>query len=311
MLGGLKQRENTQQAAALTGAAWRQSFKRVFGRKNGLNDQFWDDLEEALIVSDVGVATTVEMLKYLKGETDAKRITDAVQVRSILRAHVVRTFRKIKHSGLDSSKPTILLVVGVNGVGKTTSIAKLAFAAKSEGRRVVLAAADTFRSGAIEQLRFWGAKLDLYVVSQQTGSDSGAVAFDAVSAAKARQTELLIIDTAGRLHTSHNLMEELKKIKNIIYKEAKNFVIKVLLVIDGNTGQNGISQAKYFTEALQCDGVMITKLDGTAKGGVALAISGELELPIWFAGTGEKLEDLSMFDPQGFADEILPEPIKK
>jgi fused signal recognition particle receptor len=233
-------------------------------------------------------------------------------VRQALHEHVVSTFRaRLNGDPIPDNRPVVLLVVGVNGAGKTTSIAKLAHAAQSEGRRVVLAAADTFRAGAIEQVKVWGDRLNVPVVAQQAGSDPGAVAYDAMAAARARNADLVIVDTAGRLHTKHNLMEEIKKVRNIVDRQGDGFEKRVLLVIDGTTGQNGLAQAKAFTEAVRCDGVMLTKLDGTAKGGIALAIAGELGLPVWFAGTGEKVSDISEFDPAGFADAILPETIAR
>jgi fused signal recognition particle receptor len=209
---------------------------------------------------------------------------------------------------IPDDEPVVLLVVGVNGAGKTTSIAKLVDVAKSEGKNIMLAAADTFRAGAIEQIKIWGDRLDVPVIAQAAGSDPGAVAFDALNAARARKLDLLIIDTAGRLHTTHNLMEELRKIRGIVEKNGSGFTERIMLVIDGTTGQNGMIQTKSFTEAVNCNGVFLTKLDGTAKGGVALAISGELGLPIWFIGTGEKSSDMSAFDPDAFAAALLPEP---
>jgi fused signal recognition particle receptor len=191
-------------------------------------------------------------------------------------------------------------------VGKTTSIAKLARAAQQEGRKVDLAAGDTFRAGAIEQLKTWGERLDIPVIAHQAGSDPGAVAFDAISAARARGADLVIVDTAGRLHTRHNLMEEVRKVRGVIDRQAAGFTVRSLLVIDGTTGQNGLAQARAFLGAVHCDGVVLTKLDGTAKGGIALAIAGELGLPVVFIGTGEQVDDLSAFDPDGFAAALVP-----
>jgi fused signal recognition particle receptor len=209
---------------------------------------------------------------------------------------------------IPGDEPVVLLVVGVNGAGKTTSIAKIVDVAKAEGKNVMLAAADTFRAGAIEQIQIWGERLDVPVIAQAAGSDPGAVVFDALNAARARDIDLLIIDTAGRLHTTHNLMEELRKVRRIVEKNGSGFTERIMLVIDGTTGQNGMIQAKSFTEAVNCNGVFLTKLDGTAKGGVALAIAGELGLPIWFIGTGEKSSDMSAFDSDAFASALLPEP---
>ena len=209
---------------------------------------------------------------------------------------------------IPADEPVVLLVVGVNGAGKTTSIAKIVDVAKAQGKNVMLAAADTFRAGAIEQIQIWGERLDVPVIAQAAGSDPGAVVFDALNAARARDVDLLIIDTAGRLHTMHNLMEELRKVRGIVEKNGSGFTERIMLVIDGTTGQNGMIQAKSFTEAVNCNGVFLTKLDGTAKGGVALAIAGELGLPIWFIGTGENSSDMSAFDSDAFASALLPEP---
>ena len=309
MFGRLRRKEKTEESTKKTGAAWKRALGGLF-RRGGIDDDFWEELEEALIVSDVGVQTSLKIvgeLQELAGEHGWKETS---QVREALHQRIIETFDNLTDDDpLPKGQPTVLLVVGVNGVGKTTSIAKISQSAKSEGRNVLLAAADTFRAGAIEQLKIWGERLDIPVIAQHAGGDPGAVTFDAMSAARARGVDLVVIDTAGRLHTKQNLMEELRKIRRIIDREGGGFVVKVLLVIDGNTGQNGLSQAKSFTEAVDCDGVMLTKLDSTAKGGIALAIAGELGLPVWFAGTGEQVDDLSEFDPSGFADTILPESI--
>ncbi len=309
MFGRLRRKEKTEESAQKTGAAWKRALGGLF-RRGGIDDDFWEELEEALIVSDVGVQTSLEIVEELQEQTKLNGWKETDQVREALHGRIVETFDSLgEEDPLPEDSPTVLLVVGVNGVGKTTSIAKIASSAKAEGRNVLLAAADTFRAGAIEQLRIWGHRLEIPVIAQHAGGDPGAVTFDAMTSAKARRVDLVVVDTAGRLHTKHNLMEELKKVRGIIDREGEGFVVKVLLVIDGNTGQNGLAQAKSFTEAVHCDGVMLTKLDSTAKGGIALAIAGELELPVWFAGTGEKVDDLSEFDPAGFADTILPESI--
>lgn len=309
MFGRLRRKEKTEESAQKTGAAWKRALGGIF-RRGGIDDDFWEELEEALIMSDVGVNTSLEIIEQLQTLTDENNWKETEQVREALHDRIVATFNDLgEEDPLPDNTPTVLLVVGVNGVGKTTSIAKIAQSAKSEGRNVLLAAADTFRAGAIEQLKIWGDRIGIPVIAQNAGGDPGAVTFDAMAAAKARNMDLVIVDTAGRLHTKHNLMEELKKVRGIIDREGAGFTVKVLLVIDGNTGQNGLSQAKAFTEAVHCDGVMLTKLDSTAKGGIALAIAGELELPVWFAGTGEKVDDISEFDPAGFADTLLPESI--
>ena len=309
MFGRLRRKEKTGDSSQKTGAAWKRALGGIF-RRSRIDDDFWEELEEALIVSDVGVKTTLELIESLQKQTGENGWNEPEQVRQALHDRIVETFGSITQDDpLPNDAPAVLLVVGVNGAGKTTSIAKIAQSAKSENRKVLLAAGDTFRAGAIEQLKIWGERLNIPVIAQNAGGDPGAVAFDAISAAKARGVDLVIVDTAGRLHTKHNLMEELKKVRGVIDREGDGFLKRVLLVIDGNTGQNGLAQAKAFTEAVHCDGVMLTKLDSTAKGGIALAIAGELRLPVWFAGTGEKVEDMSEFDPASFADTILPDSI--
>lgn len=278
----------------------------MFGRKD-LSEEFWEELEQALIVSDVGAKTSAQLVGDIRSRATAAGEKDPAAVRALLKSSISGTLsRPVKGDILPPEQPTVLLIVGVNGVGKTTSIAKLARAAQQEGRKVVLAAGDTFRAGAIEQLKTWGERLDIPVIAHQAGSDPGAVAFDAISAARARGADLVIVDTAGRLHTRHNLMEEVRKVRGVIDRQAAGFTVRSLLVIDGTTGQNGLAQARAFLGAVHCDGVVLTKLDGTAKGGIALAIAGELGLPVVFIGTGEQVDDLSAFDPDGFAAALVP-----
>ena len=249
------------------------------------------------------------MIEGLKNVVDDRSLKEPDQVRVRMRSQITEMLTD--SSGVDpfpDGEQVVLLVVGVNGSGKTTSIAKLAQVAANEGRQVMFAAADTYRAGAIEQIKIWGERLGVPVIAQRAGSDPGAVVFDALNAARARGTDLLIIDTAGRLHTRHNLMEELRKVHRIVNKNSGGFTERVLLVIDGTTGQNGLIQARSFTESVQCNGVFLTKLDGTARGGVVLAIAGELGLPIWFIGTGERASDMSAFDAGAFAETLLPDP---
>ena len=302
-----RKRDKTFETTAKTGAVWRRVLGQVLGR-NTVGPEVWDELEEVLITSDVGVSTAIELIERVKAHASTGGAVSAQGIMEQLRIAMVETLsRPLANDPIPTGQPVVVLVVGVNGSGKTTSIAKLARAAVRDGRKVMLGAADTFRAGAIEQLRVWGDRLDLPVVYQQAGSDPGAVAFDTLSSARARGADVVLIDTAGRLHTRHNLMEELKKMRSIVDRQADGYVQRVLLVIDGASGQNAIVQARSFTEAVRCDGVMITKLDGSAKGGVALAIAGDLGLPIWFIGTGESLDDLSEFDPAGFTDALLPD----
>ncbi|MBI4220485.1 MAG: signal recognition particle-docking protein FtsY [Chloroflexi bacterium] len=302
-------REKTKEAAGKTSGAFSRLLGGLFARQV-LDEDFWSGLEEALIVADVGIATTQSLLGSLRQRARDQRLDSPTPVRAVLREEIAAVLKSAAagKSGPPEKDRTAMLVVGVNGVGKTTSIAKLAYAAKSEGRTVMLAAADTFRAGAIEQLAIWAQRLGVEVITHQAGSDPGAVAFDAMAAAQRRQADLVLIDTAGRLHTKHNLMQELKKVHGSVQRQGAGYAQRVLLVIDGTTGQNGLAQAKAFSDAIGCDGVFLTKLDGTAKGGIVLAIAGELKLPVWFIGTGEKLEDLSEFDPEAFAEALVPEP---
>ncbi len=302
-----RKREKTAETSAKTAAAWRRALGGLFGG-SGVSEEFWEDLEEALITADVGFNTTMQLIETVRERTGGLRSRDAGSVRNALREAIVETLSKPDRADpFPDGRPVAMLVVGVNGSGKTTSIAKLASAGVRDGRTALLGAADTFRAGAIEQLRIWGERLKLPVVYQQAGSDPGAVAFDTIAAAKARGADLVIIDTAGRLHTRHNLMEELKKVHRIVERQAADYERRTLLVIDGVSGQNAVTQAKSFTGAVRCDGVMITKLDGSARGGMVLAIAGDLGLPTWFVGTGESVEDISEFDAAAFADALLPD----
>ncbi|MDA1256391.1 MAG: signal recognition particle-docking protein FtsY [Chloroflexi bacterium] len=302
-----RRKGKTEASASRTGALWSRSIGALF-RRTALDDDFWDELEESLIVADVGASTTMELLDAVRDRAAELGAKDPSDVRGILRDEMTtRLQTSVEGAGLADGPDTVVLIVGVNGAGKTTTIAKLAYTAKANGQKVILAAADTFRAGAIEQLQTWGARVGVDVIAHQAGGDPGAVAFDAMEAGRARGANLVIIDTAGRLHTKTNLMDELKKIRGIVARQAGDFDQRVLLVIDGTTGQNGLLQARAFTEAVQCDGVILTKLDGTARGGIVLAIAGELGLPVLFVGTGESLDDLAAFDPDEFVDALLPE----
>lgn len=258
-----------------------------------------------LITSDVGVKTSFSAIEKIKEISKTNNIKTVLEIKPIMKKVLSEMFTSddILYKNLDKEK-TILLVVGVNGAGKTTSIAKIANSYSKIKKNVMLAAADTFRAGAIEQLKIWGERLSLPVIHNKPSSDPGAVVYDAINSAYSKNIDLLIIDTAGRLHTTHNLMEELKKIYKICTSN-EGFSVKVLLVLDSNTGQNGITQAENFKKIVHCDGVFLTKLDGTAKGGVAISISAELNMPILFVGTGEKIDDISVFDKDLFLNEIL------
>jgi len=261
----------------------------------------WDELEELLIGADVGIKTAEKLIGVVRKKAEAERLNQGSLVRDALMAEMV-SILKIASQGepATSPKPRVTLFVGVNGGGKTTSIAKYAHRLQKEGKRVLLAAADTFRAAAIDQLRKWGEWAGAAVVAHQPGADPGAVVYDALQAARSRQIDEVVIDTAGRLHTKYNLMEELKKIKRVAAKTEATAPHEVILVIDATTGQNGLTQARYFTEAVGVTGIFLAKLDGTAKGGIVLAICDELQIPIKYIGTGEQLEDMAEFDAEAF-----------
>lgn len=287
--------------------AWFGRITALFERPS-LDDSLWQELEETLILADVGVETTGKLLEGLRARVRREGIREPLRAREVLEEEVTALLdRGGTGIGLTASalRPYVVLMVGVNGVGKTTSIAKMAYYLQRQGRDVLLAAADTFRAAAIEQLQLWGRRLGVEVVAHKPGADPGAVAFDAVQAAKSRGLDALIIDTAGRMHTKYNLMEELKKVKRVVAKAEPSAPHEVILVMDATTGQNGLSQAQYFTEAVGVTGIFLAKLDGTAKGGIVIAIADQLQLPIQFLGTGEGLEDMVEFDARAFAAALL------
>jgi fused signal recognition particle receptor len=277
---------------------------RLFDRA-AIDEAVWTDLEELLVAADVGVATTEKLIERVKQRVKEERISDSSLVRSALQTEMVNIL-KIDNQGVlpATSVPKVILAVGVNGGGKTTSIAKLAYRSKREGKRVILAAADTFRAAAIDQLHRWAERIGVEVIAHQPGADPGAVVYDAIQAAHSRGADEVIIDTAGRLHTKLNLMEELKKIKRVAAKGDPTAPHEVILVLDATTGQNGLAQARYFTDAVGVTGIFLAKLDGTAKGGIVLAICDELKIPIQYIGTGETLEDMAMFDAESFVESL-------
>ena len=265
-----------------------------------------DELEETLLIADVGMKTTTFILEDLKKDVAQNRIRENDEVLQHLKGQMFKVLsQNNKPIQFSKNKPLVILMVGINGSGKTTTIGKLAQKWKKEGKKVLLAAGDTFRAAAIDQLQVWAERADINCISQKSGADPSAVAYDAVQAAVARNVDVLLIDTAGRLQTNQNLMEELKKVKRVIGKVLPGAPHETLLVLDATLGQNSISQAKHFHEALGLDGFVMTKLDGTAKGGVLLNLSGELKLPIHFIGVGEKAEDLQTFDSKKFVDAII------
>jgi fused signal recognition particle receptor len=289
----------------------RNLFRRVgdlFAGAGEVTDELFDDLEEVLIASDVSVRVSGEIVELLRGAAGERGLRRGEQVRDVLRSHLAGVL-------MDSSAPLateapaaplFYLVVGVNGTGKTTTIAKLAHRFQGQGKKVLLAAADTFRAAAIEQLEVWAERLGAELVRHQPGGDPAAVAFDSIRAARARGADIVIADTAGRLHTKYNLMEELKKIARVVERELGRAADETLLVLDATTGQNALVQAKEFRDAIGLTGIVMTKLDGTAKGGTLITIAEELGVPIKLIGVGEGLEDLQDFDPQEFVGWLLP-----
>ncbi len=272
-----------------------------------LDEEFYEELEDILLQADVGVAATCRLIEGIRQEVKKKKLSDTDGVRDLLQEKMKELLGENAALNLSSDQPTVILFVGVNGVGKTTSIGKLAYRLKNEGREVLLVAADTFRAAAIEQLEIWGDRTDCAVIKQQTGSDPAAVVYDALQAAKKRGVDVVLIDTAGRLHTKYNLMEELRKIKRVITREIPEAPHEVLLVVDAATGQNAIRQAEMFKDTTGVTGVVLTKLDGTAKGGIVLAISEEMGIPVKLVGTGEALDDLKDFDSAEFVDALFAE----
>jgi fused signal recognition particle receptor len=284
----------------------RAAFSRVFTGRGGIDADVWEDLEEALILADVGTATSGRLLAAVQAIVRDQRVTDAEELSGFVRAAVVELLSATPDRSLHATPggPNVWMFVGVNGVGKTTTIGKLAAQQVNEGRRVVLAAADTFRAAATEQLTHWGERVGAEIVRGQEGADPGSVVFDAMSAAASRSADLVLVDTAGRLHTKANLMEELKKLRRIVDR-TPGALKEVLLVIDATTGQNGLTQARQFAEAVDVTGIVLTKLDGTAKGGIVLAIQSELGLPVKIVGVGEGVDDLVPFDAAEFASALF------
>lgn len=279
----------------------------VFQSNEVADDAFYEGLEDAMIMSDVGVTTTLKIVDAVKTEAKRQGVNTTREVRKILRDYLYELMR-VDESYYDFERQkSIISVIGVNGVGKTTSIGKMADFFQRRGKKVILAAADTFRAGAIEQLKEWGNRVHVDVIAQKEGSDPAAVVFDALQSFKSKNADLLIIDTAGRLHNKKNLMQELGKINRIIDKEFAEGFRETLVVLDASTGQNAMSQAEIFKEACQVTGIILTKMDGTAKGGIALAIQSELGIPVKYIGTGEKASDLKRFDAKEYVDSIFNE----
>ena len=267
-----------------------------------LDDDFYEDLSDILIMADVGMKTTELAVGRLKEKCKSEKIGDPAKAREALK-EILTDILQAEPMKLES--PMVLLIIGVNGVGKTTSIGKLASRMKVMGRRVIICAADTFRAAAAEQLTVWAERADVPIIKQREGADPAAVVFDGIQAAKGRHADVLLVDTAGRLHNKAHLMEELKKISRVVEREYPEAAVKALLVIDATTGQNGLAQAQVFSEVANLDGIILTKLDGTAKGGIAIAIRSEMGLPVRYIGLGEQLDDMQPFDAKEFIDAIF------
>ncbi|MBR1743379.1 MAG: signal recognition particle-docking protein FtsY [Lachnospiraceae bacterium] len=277
----------------------------IFSVFTKIDDDFYEELEETLIMADIGVATTEKIIEDLQEKVKEQKIKEASECRQLL----IDSIKEQMHVGETAydfeEKQSVVLLIGVNGVGKTTSVGKLAGQLKSQGKKVILAAADTFRAAAIDQLAEWAKRSDTELIAGQEGGDPAAVVFDAVHAAKARKADVLICDTAGRLHNKKNLMEELRKINRIIDREYPDAHRETLVVLDGTTGQNALMQARQFGEVADITGIILTKLDGTAKGGIAIAIQSEMNIPVKYIGIGEKIEDLQKFDADAFVDALF------
>ncbi len=277
----------------------------IFRGFSSIDEDFYEELEEILIMGDIGVDTTMEIIDNLKVEVKERKIKEPEACRELL-IEIIKKQMEVGETAYDFEKQkSVVLMIGVNGVGKTTSVGKLSAQLKGDGKKVIMAAADTFRAAAIEQLTEWSNRAGVEIIAQQEGSDPGAVVFDAIQAAKARKADVLICDTAGRLHNKKNLMNELNKINRIIEKEYPDAYKETLIVLDGTTGQNALVQAKQFKEVTDISGIVLTKLDGTAKGGIAIAIQAELGIPVKYIGIGEKIDDLQKFDADSFVNALF------
>ncbi|SET72390.1 MULTISPECIES: signal recognition particle-docking protein FtsY [Lacrimispora] len=277
----------------------------IFSGFSAIDDEFYEEIEEILIMGDLGIQTTMSIMEDLRKKVKEQNIKDPMECKQLLMDSIMEQMDLGENAYEFEKRSSVLLIIGVNGVGKTTSVGKLAGQMKDDGKKVIVAAADTFRAAAIEQLSEWAKRAGVDIIAQQEGSDPAAVVYDAVAAAKSRHADLLICDTAGRLHNKKNLMEELKKINRIIDKEYPEAYRETLVVLDGTTGQNALVQAKQFMEVADITGIILTKLDGTAKGGIAVAIQSELGIPVKYIGVGEKLDDLQKFNAKEFVSALF------
>lgn len=280
-------------------------FDSIFSGFSSIDDDFYEELEETFIMADMGYETTEKVIENLKERVKEARIKEPAACKELI-INIIRDQMMVDESAYDfEKKKSVILVIGVNGVGKTTTIGKLAAQYKKSGKKVLIAAADTFRAAAIDQLKTWADRAGVEMISHNEGADPAAVVYDAVSAAKARNTDILLIDTAGRLHNKKNLMDELAKMRRIISRDYPDANVESLIVLDGTTGQNALEQARQFSNVTEIDGIVITKLDGTAKGGIAIAIQAELNVPVKFIGIGEKIDDLQRFDPSAYVEALF------
>ncbi|AIM17676.1 MULTISPECIES: signal recognition particle-docking protein FtsY [Neobacillus] len=307
--------EKFKEGLSKTRNSFTEKVNDLIARYRKVDEEFFEELEEVLIQADVGFETVMQLIDELKMEVKRRNIQDPVEVQSVISEKLVDIYNageevssklNIQQDGL-----TVILFVGVNGVGKTTTIGKLAHKFKSEGKKVLLAAGDTFRAGAIEQLEVWGNRVGVETIKQTEGSDPAAVMYDAIQAAKSRKVDILLCDTAGRLQNKVNLMKELEKVKRVIEREVPGAPHEVLLVLDATTGQNALVQAKTFKEATNVSGIVLSKLDGTAKGGIVLAIRNELKIPVKFVGLGEKMDDLQEFDAEKYVYGLFADQVEK
>lgn len=290
---------------AKTRSSINESFDSLFKGFSSIDDDFYDELEETLIMADLGLDTTERIIDNLKELVKKNHIKEVEACRELV-INIIKEQMLVDDSAYDfEDQKTVMLIIGVNGVGKTTSIGKLAAQYKNRGKRVMMCAADTFRAAAIDQLKTWANRAGVEIISQQEGSDPAAVTFDAVKAASARDVDILLVDTAGRLHNKKNLMDELAKMKRIIEKEYSEAHLETLIVLDGSTGQNALEQARQFSTVTQIDGIILTKLDGTAKGGIAIAIQSELNVPVKYIGVGEQINDLQRFNPESYVNALF------
>lgn len=315
LFGGRKSKEEEaeqlSQGLEKTRSSLFGKLNRLVRGKDEVDDDVLDELENILVTSDVGVKTTVDIIKLVEARVAKDKYVSTKELQSLIRdevSHLLLDNAPERPAAFDApltNKPHVIMVVGVNGVGKTTSIGKIAYRYKSAGRSVVLGAADTFRAAATEQLEIWGERADVEVIKQGHGSDPAAVAFDTLAAAKNRQADVVIIDTAGRLHTKGGLMDELSKIKRVMDRQVEGAPHEVLLVLDASTGQNAIRQAQEFTRSVDVTGLILTKLDGTAKGGIVIGISNEFRIPVKYIGVGEQIDDLQVFDRKDFVKALF------